>query len=93
VENHLNMVRPVTEEPAVSLRVIAALLNSEVVDAAFRCISGSVAVSATELEALPLPSPGAARRLEELLEAGATADALQDQIRDLYMREQTHAAA
>ncbi len=93
VENHLNMVRPVVEEPAVSLRVIAALLNSEVVDAAFRCISGSVAVSATELEALPLPPPEAARRLEELLEAGATVDALQDQIRDLYMREQTHAAA
>jgi adenine-specific DNA-methyltransferase len=93
VENHLNMVRPVAEEPAVSLRVIAALLNSEVVDAAFRCISGSVAVSATELEALPLPSPGVARRLEALLEAGATGETLQNHIRDLYMQEQTDVAA
>ena len=93
VENHLNMVRPVVEKPAVSLRVIAALLNSEVVDAAFRCISGSVAVSATELEALPLPAPAAARHLEELLEAGATQDAIQNYIRNLYMREPAHVAA
>ncbi len=93
VENHLNMVRPVTETPAVSLRVIAAILNSDVVDAAFRCISGSVAVSATELEALPLPSPEAARRLEKLLEAGATREALQNHIRDLYMRDQKDVAA
>ncbi len=93
VENHLNMVRPVVEKPMVSLRVIAAILNSEIVDAAFRCISGSVAVSATELEALPLPSPEAARRLEKLLEAGATREALQDHIRDLYMRDQKDVAA
>ncbi len=93
VENHLNMVRPVVEEPVVSLRVIAAFLNSKVVDTAFRCISGSVAVSATELEALPLPPPEVARRVEELMEAGVTGDALQDYIRDLYMREQTHVAA
>jgi adenine-specific DNA-methyltransferase len=93
VENHLNMVRPVVETPAVSLRVIAAILNSDVVDAAFRCISGSVAVSATELEALPLPPPEAARRLERLLEAGATREALQDHIRDLYMRDQKDVAA
>jgi hypothetical protein len=47
------MVRPVVDPPEVSLRVIAALLNSEVVDA----------------------------------------EALESQIYDLYMREQTHAAA
>lgn len=93
VENHLNMVRPVIENPTVSLRVIAAILNSDIVDAAFRCISGSVAVSATELEALPLPPPAAARRLEKLLEAGATREALQDHIRDLYMRDQKDVAA
>ena len=93
VENHLNMVRPVSENPAVSLRVIAAILNSDIVDTAFRCISGSVAVSATELEALPLPSPEAARRLERLLEAGATREALQNHIRDLYMRDQKDVAA
>jgi adenine-specific DNA-methyltransferase len=93
VENHLNMFRPVVETPAVSLRVIAAILNSDVVDAAFRCISGSVAVSATELEALPLPPPAAARRLERLLEAGVTLEALQNHVRDLYMRDQKDVAA
>ena len=81
------------EKPAVSLRVIAALLNSEVVDTAFRCISGSVAVSATELGALPLPPPEVARRVEELMETGVTGETLQSYIRDLYMRERTHVAA
>lgn len=93
VENHLNMVRPIGDQPAVSLRVIAALLNSDVVDTAFRCISGSVAVSATELEALPLPSPEVARSLEEILDAGAAGESLQSYIHDLYTRERTHAAA
>ena len=93
VENHLNMVRPIVDQPAVSLRVIAALLNSDVVDAAFRCISGSVAVSATELEALPLPPPEVARRLEGILDAGAMGETLQRYIHDLYTRERTHAAA
>jgi adenine-specific DNA-methyltransferase len=93
VENHLNMVRPVVEAPAVPLRVIAALLNSELVDAAFRCISGSVAVSATELESLPLPSPDAARSLDELLEGGASQETFERRLRELYMQEQTHVAA
>jgi adenine-specific DNA-methyltransferase len=55
VENHLNMVRPIGV-PTISAATIAVLLNSPVADAAFRCISGSVAVSAFELEALPLPT-------------------------------------
>jgi len=57
VENHLNMIRPTTETPAVPATILAALLNSTIVDRAFRCISGSVAVSAYELESLPLPPP------------------------------------
>jgi adenine-specific DNA-methyltransferase len=57
IENHLNMIRPTSETPCVPSTIIAALLNSAIVDRAFRCISGSVAVSAYELENLPLPSP------------------------------------
>ena len=56
VENHLNIIR--AEDgllPRVPLEAIRALLNSQVVDQVFRCISGSVAVSAYELNALPLP--------------------------------------
>jgi adenine-specific DNA-methyltransferase len=93
VENHLNMLRPILEKPLISLRTLAALFNSEVADAAFRCISGSVAVSATELESLPLPPPEAALRLEKLLEAGASQETLQRHIREIYMREQADVAA
>lgn len=59
VENHLNMIRPIGPRPVVSTDVLAAFLNSAAADRAFRCVSGSVAVSAYELEALPLPAPGA----------------------------------
>lgn len=57
VENHLNMVRPLNSRPPVSALVLSAVLNSAAADRAFRCLNGSVAVSAYELEALPLPDP------------------------------------
>lgn len=63
IENHLNMVRPIVKSPAVPPAVLAAFLNNPIVDRTFRCISGSVAVSAYELENLPLPSPGDLVRL------------------------------
>ena len=63
IENHLNMIRPITSSPALPAATLAALLNSAAVDRAFRCISGSVAVSAYELENLPLPSPDDLKRL------------------------------
>jgi adenine-specific DNA-methyltransferase len=55
VENHLNMLVRVTPSPRVDANVLVALLNSRFIDLAFRCINGSVAVSAYELSALPLP--------------------------------------
>ena len=67
IENHLNMVRAKTSEPAVPPAVIAALLNSQAADAAFRCINGSVAVSAFELEELPLPAPSAMTKITQLI--------------------------
>lgn len=57
VENHVNMVVPHDVCSPVPLWVMARLLNSEMVDQAFRCISGSVAVSAYEMESMPLPDP------------------------------------
>jgi len=63
IENHLNMIRPVDSSPVVSSALLATLLNNAIVDRAFRCISGSVAVSAYELENLPLPSPDELLRL------------------------------
>ena len=71
IENHVNMIRPVVSKPKLSPAIMAALFNSTAVDAAFRCINGSVAVSAFELEELPLPSPVVMDRLRELVAANA----------------------
>ncbi|MFE8601568.1 Eco57I restriction-modification methylase domain-containing protein [Archangium violaceum] len=68
VENHLNMIVPIVESPPVDTKTLAAFMNSEIADRAFRCISGTVAVSAYELEAMPLPSAWAMKGLTQLLE-------------------------
>jgi adenine-specific DNA-methyltransferase len=86
VENHLNMVRPIDGMPTVSPATIAALLNSYIVDEAFRCINGSVAVSASELEALPLPKPEDMERLEKLLHDGASQASVNDVIHQMYLK-------
>jgi adenine-specific DNA-methyltransferase len=57
VENHLNMVRPIGRRPKVPLRVMAAFLATDTADRVLRCINASVAVSASELAAMPLPPP------------------------------------
>ncbi len=67
IENHLNMLRPISNRPTVPASVLSAFLNSEAADRAFRCVSGSVAVSAYELEALPLPPPHGLRDLAHLV--------------------------
>ena len=72
VENHLNMVRPIVPLPTIPSAAIAALLNSDAADAAFRCINGSVAVSAFELEAMPVPPPAVMLHVAELLARGGT---------------------
>jgi adenine-specific DNA-methyltransferase len=56
VENHLNMVRPIGRKPMVPLRVVAAFLATDTADRILRCINASVAVSASELNAMPLPT-------------------------------------
>lgn len=72
VENHLNMIKPISGAPKVSPTVLSALLNSNVVDQIFRCINGSVAVSAYELEALPLPAPEDLQALSRLVRSNAS---------------------
>ena len=66
VENHVNVLRATTPG-AVSPLVLAAVLNTETVDQVFRCLSGTVAVSASELHALPLPPPSTFTKVEALL--------------------------
>jgi adenine-specific DNA-methyltransferase len=84
VENHLNMVKPINGAPKVSPATVAELLNSEVVDQLFRCIGGSVAVSAYELEALPLPPPDALKEFERLVEQRVNREVLERAVERLY---------
>lgn len=55
VENHLNMVVPTVARPAVPTWAVAAFLATATADRVLRCINASVAVSASELAAMPLP--------------------------------------
>lgn len=84
VENHLNMLKPLHSTPRVAPEVLAEFLNSQAADSAFRCVSGSVAVSAYELEALPLPPPDSLGQLHGLISAGATRQAIENECRRLY---------
>jgi len=93
IENHLNMVRAVSAKPAVPAAVIAALLNSAAVDAAFRCINGSVAVSAFELQELPLPASSVMRRVAQLVAAGAAPAKIDAVIATAYGMNNAAAAA
>ncbi len=93
VENHLNMVRATIPNPTVPAAVIAALLNSAAVDAAFRCINGSVAVSAFELEELPLPAPTVLAKVAKLIAGRGTAKEFEAVIAAAYARCDGSAAA
>jgi adenine-specific DNA-methyltransferase len=84
VENHLNMVVPTMDTPRVSARTVAAFLGSRTVDQVYRCISGSVAVSAYEIESMPLPSPTALARLDAMLERGCAQAEVEAAIAKMY---------
>jgi adenine-specific DNA-methyltransferase len=83
VENHLNMIHP-TGKPQVPPAVVAAILNSRIVDQVFRCMNGSVAVSAFELESLPLPGLADLAILRKLVAAGAAPDRIEAECHRLY---------
>lgn len=83
VENHLNILMPEPEAP-VSLYVLAHLLANPVVDRAYRCISGSVAVSAYELESLPLPTLTQMLRLQAAFAEHQSSTCLHQEISALY---------
>lgn len=66
VENHVNVIRSCTDEPALSRSTLARALATPTMDRLMRCLAGSVAVSAYELESLPLPARNVLARWEEL---------------------------
>jgi hypothetical protein len=84
VENHLNMIRPSAGNPSTFLHVIAAIFNTKALDIAFRCISGSVAVSAFELNTLPLPSPDDMKAIETLLQNEAAREMVEETVARIY---------
>ena len=84
IENHLNMIIPCVDKPSVTTPVLAAFLNSQVVNEAFRTISGSVAVSAYELESLPLPAVSKLKKLHKLILNDAAPAAIESAIKELY---------
>ena len=88
VENHLNMLLPLNNNPTVPSSVLTAFLNSVTADRAFRCISGSVAVSAYELENLPLPDPINLDRLKLLVQQQASRETVEKACRSLYGLEE-----
>jgi adenine-specific DNA-methyltransferase len=84
IENHLNMLRPIVDKPAVPPEVLAAFLNSAAADQVFRCVSGSVAVSAFELESLPLPSTRQMARLGTLIAKRVAREEIERACANLY---------
>jgi adenine-specific DNA-methyltransferase len=68
VENHLNMILPRDAAPKVPVATVAAFLSTTTADRVLRCINASVAVSASELEAMPLPAA------KDVVKAMASAD-------------------
>ena len=89
IENHLNMIKPLNGEPKVAPATLTALLNSDVVDQVFRCINGSVAVSAYELSALPLPPPESMEELGNLVSKRAERQKLERAVERLYSNRAT----
>ena len=57
VENHVNVLTCSDSGTVLTPRLLVALLRSRALDRTYRCLSGSVAVSAYELAALPMPGP------------------------------------
>lgn len=80
VENHVNIIRPKgPSAPLLSRSALKALLSTRTIDRLMRCISGSVAVSAYELESLPLPDAPTLRTWEKL-----RGDALEQAVATAY---------
>jgi adenine-specific DNA-methyltransferase len=93
VENHLNMIYSTDAKSRIALKTVATLLNSTMVDQVFRCVSGSVAVSAYEINSLPLPAPDQVCELQEAILAGQNSSDLDKMITQFYAAPIQHLPA
>jgi adenine-specific DNA-methyltransferase len=66
VENHVNVLRCSTPRSPLTAPLLERMLNTPTLDRLYRCLTGTVAVSAYELEALPLPAPQVIRGWRDL---------------------------
>ncbi len=87
VENHVNVLWAATAA-YVSPIALAAVLNTAVVDEVFRCLSGTVAVSATELHALPLPGAAVFFEVDKLCQEADNQLAIEERVAKAYGVEQ-----
>lgn len=69
IENHINVLRPATAGPLLTADLLGRLLQTAILDKVTRCISGSVALSAYELDTLPFPSIEVLRSWTDLNES------------------------
>ncbi len=69
-ENHINVITK-NEDAPVSLNTLNQLLSTRLFDELFRCSSGTVAVSASELRSRPLPSKKGLELFDNLLKEGS----------------------
>lgn len=66
VENHVNVLRCIWRGSPLTDELLVRVLNTATIDRVYRCITGSVAVSAYELEAIPLPGQDVLRSWQPL---------------------------
>jgi adenine-specific DNA-methyltransferase len=65
VENHVNVLRP-TQGAVLSEAALTRVLSTRTMDRVVRTISGSVALSAYELQSIPMPDPLTVAAWEDL---------------------------
>lgn len=82
IENHINIL--CSANGLIANETVSFLLNSSVADRAFRCISGSVAVSAYELNALPIPSLKQMLEIQSLLQMNVSRDFIESKLNKFY---------
>jgi len=87
IENHVNIIRPITEKTTISLETLVTLLNSDMFDMIYRLISGSVAVSAFELNCTPLPSLASIKKLERQISHNASKEIIEKSIKMMYLKK------
>ena len=87
IENHVNIIKPTAEKTTISLETLVTLLNSDMFDMIYRLISGSVAVSAFELNSTPLPSLASMKKLEKQIFHNASKEIIETSIKMMYLKE------